>query len=145
MSRYPLERLLDLQQQKERIRQLELALAERERQRQATSLADMETKLSLELASPVHPDLLDHRARFSIALHRKICGKREHLRAQTDACHEARDVLLKARMEKKKYEAHKESHLAEVKLREQRITQAAQDEAASQQFLRQQEVHVDED
>ncbi|MBT9154220.1 MAG: hypothetical protein DDT39_00887 [Firmicutes bacterium] len=145
LSRYPLERLLDLQQQKEQIRQLELALAERERQRRESSLAAMEMKLIEELAAPVHPELLEHRARFTVALHGKIRSTREHLQAQTEACHQARDLLLKARMNKKKYETHKDSHQAEVRLREQRITQASQDEAASQQFLRRQEVYVDED
>ena len=145
LSRYPLEQLLDLQQQKERIRQLELALLERERQRQEESLAAMEIKLVEELALYVHPELMEHRARFTMATQQKIRCKREHLRAQTEVCHQARDLLLKTRVDTKKFETHKESHQAAVKAREQRLEQAIADEVAGHQYLRRQEVQVDED
>jgi flagellar export protein FliJ len=140
LSSYPLEKLLNLQQQKERLRQLELAYAERERQKQEESIAAMEVKLVEELTSHLHPELLEHRARFTVATQRKISYKREQLRAQAEACHQARALLLKARVDTKKFEVHKDSHLAEVKLNEQRLGQAAADEAARQQFLRLQEV-----
>lgn len=145
LSGYPLEKLLNLQQQKERMRQLELAYAERERQKQEESIAAMETKLVEELTSLVHPELLEHRARFTLATQRTLNGKRQHLRAQVAACHQARSLLLKARMDTKKFETHKESHLEEVRLNEQRLGQVEADEAARQQFLRRQEVYANED
>jgi len=145
LSKYPLEQLLDLQQQKERMRQLELALAERERQRQEESLAAMEMKLAEELAAYTHPELMEHRARFTIATQRKISSKRENLHAQAEVCHQARALLLKTRVDTRKFETHKESHQAGVRLRERRLEQAVADEVAGQQFLRRQEVHANED
>jgi len=138
LSRYSLEQLLDLQQQKERMRQLELALLERERQRQEESLATMEMHLFEELALHVHPELMEHRERFTIATQRKITSKREHLRAQAEVCHQARALLIRTRVDTKKFETHKESHQAVVKSHEQRLEQAVADEVAGQQYVRRQ-------
>jgi flagellar biosynthesis chaperone FliJ len=127
------------------MRQLELALAERERQTQEESIAAMEMKLVEELAAHLQPELLEHRARFTVATHGKLCSKREHLRTQVEACHAARAVLLKARVDTKKFETHKDSHLAEVALRDRRVGQGTADEAARQVFLRRQEACGNED
>jgi len=138
LSKYPLERLLDLQQQKESIRQLELARAERKRQEHESSLSALQETLIQELDTPLHPEFVECRARFTMASHRHICSKREHLQVQTEACHQARALLLTASMEKKKFEVHKEAHEEEAKVREQRGEQAALDEVGGAAVYRRQ-------
>jgi len=136
LAKYPLEQLLDLKQQMERMRQLELALAEQARQNQVLRLRALVEALDAELAAPLDLSQLEDRARFTMAQQRLVSDTRDRLRAKAEVCLEVRTLLLNASVERKKFESHKSNHEEETKREQARVQQAFTDEIAGQQFIR---------
>lgn len=134
---YSLEQVLGLKRQLEEQRKLQLAQAEQVRRHQVERLDSLLSLMEDQISAELTPDMIEYRGQYFAAQLNRIENARQTLKSATDVRDVAQASLVRAALERKKFEVHRDAALEKARQAEQTLEQNILDETAVQIFLRQ--------